>query len=270
MSALEIGVYRGMKDADYRAIPAVSQSTLKAFAACPRKFKLAPKREATPNMIYGSYLDALWLTGDVSAFGVTPEGLDGRTSAGKAWKAENGHKVIVTQEQHVRAANAILRLNSIPEITDSRQACDVQVAVVAEIDGVMCKGLIDLCPKDGARGGLADLKTAASADPKEWPRYVFNMRLHWQAAMYLDLWNRATGEDLQDFFHIVSEQEDPHEPCMMSLSHEFIGLGREQYRATLRRYAECQEKDEWPGYESQAVIAPEKWMLSKAFNESIP
>lgn len=259
-----IGIYRGMKDADYRAIPAVSQSTLKAFADCPRKFKLAPKREATPAMIYGSYVDALWLTGDTSEFAAQPADLDGRTAAGKAWKASNADKRIITSDAHERATNAVKRLHDCPEISEARQACDVQVAVVAEIEGVLCKGLIDLAPKDGLRGGLADLKTAASGDPSEWSRYVFNMRLHWQAAMYLDLWNRAAGESLEDFFHIVSEQEPPHEPSMMALSHEFVALGRDEYRRALRLYAECQAKDEWPGYTTNAVIAPEPWMLKRA------
>lgn len=253
-----------MPDAEYRAIPAVSQSTLKAFADCPRKFKLAEKREATPNMIYGALVDALWLTGDTSRFAFMPEGLDGRTKEGKAWKAASEGKDVVPWDTLQRANAAIARLSNTPEIAEARQGCDAQVAAVAEIEGVLCKGLIDLCPKDGCRGGLADLKTAASGDPAEWARYVFNMRLHWQAALYLDLWNRATGEDLQDFFHIVSEQEPPHEPSMMALSHEFVALGRDEYRRALRLYAECQAKDEWPGYATNAVIAPEPWMLKRA------
>jgi hypothetical protein len=253
-----------MPDAEYRAIPAVSQSTLKAFADCPRKFKLAPKREATPNMIYGALVDALWLSGDMSRFALMPGGLDGRTNAGKAWKAANADKDVVSFDMHAMAAEAVRRLDSTPEITEARAACDAQVAVVAEIEGVMCKGLIDLCPKDGLRNGLADIKTAASADPSNWSRYVFTMRLHWQAALYLDLWNRASGEDLQEFFHIVSEQEPPHEPAMLALHHDFITLGRDEYRRALRRYNDCQTKDEWPGYEPMAVIAPEKWMLRAA------
>jgi hypothetical protein len=255
------GIYRGLPDAEYRAIPAVSQSTLKAFMKCPRKWKLSPKREATPNMIWGSYLDAMWLSGDLSPFAVMPDGLDGRTNAGKAWKAENTSKTIVTQDQHERATNAIERLNSIPEIKEAREACDVQVAVVAEIDGIAVKGLIDLCPRDGIRSGLADLKTAPSADPAEWGRYVFTNGLAIQAALYLDLWNRATGEDIGDFFHVIVEQEAPHEPAMIALSRDFIDLGRSQYRAALQRYRECEESGEWPGYPTGEVVDIEPWML---------
>lgn len=258
------GIYRGMPDAEYRAIPAVSQSTLKAFADCPRKFKLSEKKEPTPNMIYGSYVDALWLAQDTSDFAVPPADYDGRTKAGKEWKAANSDKRILSLDQIARANAAIKRLDETPEIAEAREACDVQVAVVAEMEGVLCKGLIDLAPKDGVRSGLADLKTAPSGDPAEWAKYVYNMRLHWQAALYLDLWNRATGEDLQDFFHIISEQEPPHEPSMLALDHKFIALGREEYRAALRRYAECQEKNEWPGYTLNAVVAPEPWMLKRA------
>lgn len=254
------GIYRGLPDSVYRAIPAVSQSTLKRFADCPRRFKLAPPIESTPNMRYGSYVDALWLSGDLSAFAVQPEGIDFRTNVGKAWKAENVGKTIITYEQYTFAAAAVARLISVPEIREAREACDVQVAVVAEIDGILCKALIDLCPQDGMRGALGDLKTAPSADPNDWPRYAYDMRLHWQAAMYLDVWNRATGEDLESFFHFVSEQAPPHEPAMLALSTKFIDLGRDQYRRALRQYDDCQKTDVWPGYPVNAVIEPEPWM----------
>lgn len=252
-------VVRGMKDEDYRAREGVSQSTLKAFMECPQKFRLSPKKESTPAMRYGSYVDAMWLSRDVSRFAVQPPDIDFRTKDGKAWKAENADKTIITCEQHACASRAIERLNATPQIREARESCDVQVAVFAEIEGVQCKGLIDLCPKDGVRGALADLKTAPSADPKEWGRYAYNNGLAIQAAMYLDLWNLAAGEDLQEFWHIVSEQEPPHEPCMMALSTEFIQLGRAQYRSAIRRYAECVEKDEWPGYEMCLTIEPPKW-----------
>lgn len=264
MIPTEPGIYRGLPDADYRAIKAVSQSTLKAFADCPRKFRLSEKREPTPAMIYGSLLDAMWLTGDTSAFALMPEDMDARTKAGKEWKAANAAKSIVTPDMQARAKAAMDRLNGVPEIRAAREACDVQVAVVAEMEGVLCKGLIDLCPKDGIRSGLADLKTAQSADPSDWSRYVYNGRLHWQAALYLDLWNRAIGEDLQDFFHVISEQDAPHEPNMIALSRDFVALGRDEYRAALRRYAHCAEKDEWPGYELNAVVDVEPWMRRRS------
>lgn len=272
------GVYRGLPDATYRAIPAVSQSTLKEFADCPQKWKLSPAREATPNMLYGSLVDSLWLTGDVSRFAVQPATYTGqdrkKQPVEKKWNnsatfcaewcelQEAYGKEIVSAETFTMAQEAVRRLNAVQEIREIRDGCDVQVAVVAEIDGVLCKGLLDLCPKEGMeRMGLADLKTAQSGNPAEWARYVFNNRLHWQAAMYLDLWHLATGEALQEFFHIVSEQSPPHEPSLMALAHEFIELGRGQYRQALARYRECKQRDEWPGYEMGRVISPSKWMF---------
>lgn len=273
------GVYRGMPDDEYRAIPAVSQSTLKRFYDCPQKFKLSPPIEPTANMIYGSLVDALWLTGDVSKFAVQPatyEGLDRKKMpVQKKWSnnadfckdwcelQEAQGKEVVSAETFAMAQAAVARLNATTEIREVRDNCDVQVAVVAEIEGIMCKGLIDLCPRDGMRMGLGDLKTAQSANPAGWSRYCFNMRLHWQAAMYLDLWNLATGEGLEHFFHFVSEQAPPHEPCMMALSPEFIAMGRDEYRRALRRYQECVTSGVWPGYPSGAVIGVEKWMLNR-------
>lgn len=271
------GIYRNLPDAVYRAIPAVSQSTLKRFADCPQKFKLAPPIDVTANMIYGSLLDALWLTGDMEPFAVQPATYPGvdrkKQPCEKKWNNSADHcslwceqqeaagKTIVTAEMWHRAMDAKARLNGIPEIREAREACDIQVAVVAEIEGILCKALIDLCPRDGVRRALGDLKTAPSADPQDWPRYAYKMRLHWQAAMYLDVWNAASGETLEAFFHFVSEQEAPHEPATLALSDTFIGLGRDQYRRALRHYDECRKTDTWPGYPVNAVVYPEKWML---------
>ena len=86
---------------------------------------------------------------------------------------------------------------------------------------------------------------------------------HAKPALYLDLWNKESGEKLEWFYHFVSEQDAPHEPCFMPLSQEFITIGRIKYQRALRLWAECQEKQEFPGYPMNVVTQPEKWMLKE-------
>jgi hypothetical protein len=295
------GIYRGLPDSVYRRIPAVSQSLLRAFidAGCPRKFKRMPRKPVTDAMRYGLLLDAKWLTGDLSRFAIQPETYDvtglkcpqcgsiteskqcrkcrcdrvettvpaewsNNAAKCREWRAEREAegKEVITKDMVEQAEAAIARLNEDQEIREARENCDVQVAAIAEIDGVLCKALIDLLPKDGVRKALADLKAALTADPDEWPSYVFNGKLHVQSAFYLDVWNRASGEDLQEFWHFISETSEPYEPSIQPMSQEFIALGRDEYRRALRRYDECRTKGEWPGYESRATM-PKKWMLRK-------
>lgn len=281
----------------YRAIPAVSQSTLKQFSECPQKWKLAPKKEPTAAMKWGSLVDSMWLTGDLSRYAMQPsvyikKGMrcpicrtvtdskkcakckvdrveedvetewNNNSATCSEWVAEQQAigKEVIPRDAWVKAQSACDRLNGVPEIKLKRSRCDTQVAVVSMMDGILVKGLIDMVPKKEFRMGLGDLKTAGSADPKGWPRYVFDMKLHWQAALYLDLWNKESGENLEWFYHFVVEQEAPHEPCFMPLSQDFIALGRRDYQRALRLWGECEEKGEFPGYALGAVVECEDWM----------
>lgn len=292
------GIYYGLPDEVYRAIPCVSQSTLRDFMDCPRKWKLSPPKEVTPNMLWGSLVDAIWLSGNVSRYAIEPsvylsKGMQcpqcksvtdsqkcakckcprvevevqkdwsNNSDTCRQWAEEQRAigKEIVSSEAWVRAHAAVARLNSVEEIALQRSRCHVQVAVIGEIDDVMVKGLIDMVPFDQFRNALGDLKTAPSADPRDWPKYVFNNRLHIQAWIYLTLWNQQKGETLHNWYHFVVEQEAPHEPCYQPLSQEFLRLGERDTRDALALWKQCQEEKEFPGYPMNVVCEPENWML---------
>lgn len=292
------GIYPHLPDAVYRKIPAVSQSLLKDFAPCPRKWKLAPPKKVTDAMRYGSLVDALWLSGDVSRYALQPTvylstGMEcpvcksvtdskkcakcrvervevqvetpwsNNSTTCRDWHAERERegKEVVSREAWQMAHNACKRLNEVPEIRIHRERCDTQVAVVSTIDGILVKGLIDMLPHEKWRTTLGDLKCPPSADPEDWPKYVYNNRLHWQAYLYLTIWNQESGENVQWFEHFVSEQDPPHEPCYMPLSQDFIALGRRDVGRAIRQWAECQERAEYPGYEMNVETQPADWML---------
>ncbi len=64
----------------------------------------------------------------------------------------------------------------------------VEVAAFGKIGNTLIKGMIDILPKFGEK--LADLKVTASiGDEKDMQKLVWNMGYHWQAALYLDLYN---------------------------------------------------------------------------------
>ena len=58
----EIGVFEGMPDKEYRAIPALSQSTLKDFFGAPGKWIKSPPRAETSSMKWGNLVDTRVLT----------------------------------------------------------------------------------------------------------------------------------------------------------------------------------------------------------------
>lgn len=294
----EPGIYYGLDDSVYRAIPFVSQSTLRDFVSCPRKWKLSPPKEVTPAMVFGSLTDSIWLSGDVTGYAVEPsvylsEGMQCpecksvtdaakcakckclrvRVEVEKPWSNNSEHcrewrmeqeaigKRIVPREMWQRATAAATRLNEVEEIRLQRSRCDVQVAVISEVDNVKVKGLLDMVPRDEFRNGLADLKCVQSANPRDWPKYVYKMKLHIQAWLYLTLWNQEKGENLTNFYHFCVEAEPPHEPCFMPLSQEFLRLGERDTREALALWKQCQETATFPGYPMNVVCEPENWMI---------
>ena len=134
---------------------------------------------------------------------------------------------------------------------------------------VPIKCLIDILPVDGLEKSICDLKTANSAHPAVWKSVVFKFKHRAQAAMYLDAYVAATGEDRCEFRHIVQESFAPWEVAMHLLSEDFLTLGRETYIAALQRYCQCLATNKWPGYESHDrqmidgwnLIQPEPWMI---------
>ncbi len=294
------GIYFNLADPVYRAIKAVSQTTLKKFWDCPRRWTLEPEFVPTAAMKFGLLIDNMWLSRDTSRYVVQPATYEtkgmrcpicgsitdsqkcakckvdrqqvnvqnawsGNSNTCREWVAaqEAEGKEVVSGETWKMAEHACARLNSEPEIKLQRDRCDVQVAVLSIIEGVPVKTLIDMVPKQEFRKALGDLKVATTADPKEWAAYVYNNRLHWQAALILDLWNKESGESLEWFYHFVVESAEPHEPCMTPLSQDFIALGRRDYQRALRLWGECQEKQEFPGYPMNVPCEPKHWMTKE-------
>jgi len=96
---------------------------------------------------------------------------------------------------------------------------------------------------------LADFKTCSSAHPRSWQKHVHDYDLHTQAGLYLDLYNAATGEQRDEFRHILQESFKPWQVAKRILSVEFISLGREKYKRILKRYAACLKSGHWPDYD---------------------
>jgi hypothetical protein len=136
--------------------------------------------------------------------------------------------------------------------------------------GVPVKSLLDLVPTDGTF--LADLKSTNCAHPRAWKKSVFTYNYHVQASRHLDLWNAATGDQRNDFRHILQENVHPFEVAKRFLSSEFIALGRQRYIGALKRYAKALQTGVWETYDTPdssndmvidgwLMTAPEAWMI---------
>ncbi len=90
---------------------------------------------------------------------------------------------------------------------------------------------------------------------------MFNDGLNYQAALYLDAYNAASGLKYRNFSHVISENEPPYEPTWRMLAVEFLQIGRDHYQSDLKRYCYALKHGTFRGYDT-AIVEPEAWMLN--------
>jgi exodeoxyribonuclease VIII len=115
--------------------------------------------------------------------------------------------------------------------------------------GVLVRARADFM-SDG--GWIVDLKKTQDASPAGCRKAIENYGYWQQDPFYLDVFALAGGELPRGFVFIFVEEEFPHAVNVVYLTEEDRQRGRRIYRNNLRLYAQCLERNEWPGYGKQA------------------
>lgn len=270
----------------------MSRGELMAFAENPRKWLAGFEKPDTKSTAWGTLIDTLLLSPDrmselIALCPATYQDEEGNSKPWnfnakvcKAWKKEQGDKLIVKTTEYAAARDAVKALEKHKECIYLVANSKTQVFVCAEYADdatglvIPVRALLDLVPNrktvDYGKA-LVDLKTGQSAEYREFEKSVFRNDYDAQAALHRDLYVEATGEDRTDWLFILQENEPPYEvadPIPM-LSSDYVNIGREKYRQALARYCQCLATKNWPGYSvgfrdrigSTVVLDPEPWML---------
>jgi hypothetical protein len=280
----------------------MSRTDLVEFDFCPARWKNGYRDEGSSFTEWGQLMDCLVLTPDefTSRVAVCPSKYMGSKGEEKPWTFQSPScrkwreifeamgKQVVTSEKAEQAdkATEILREdedilfmleNSLHQVFVTAEYRDAETGIVVPV-----KALIDIVPtpqrlgidyatNSAFRDSLADFKTCSNAHPRSWAKHVFDYDLHTQAALYLDLYNAATGEQRDEFRHILQESFKPWQIGKRILSNEFVSLGRSKYQRILKSYCQCLKSNNWPGYDEPGshdvvidgwkVTEPIDWML---------
>ena len=131
-----------------------------------------------------------------------------------------------------------------------------------EITGVPCKCRVDYLPADGSY--LADLKSAASANPREWIKSAARLGYFARAAWYIDGIGQAMGKAPGDYFFINVEKELPYLVSVCAFDIKAIEFGRMINRRALQLFEQCMRTQDWHGYREPGAIR------DRAFRVSLP
>jgi hypothetical protein len=226
----------------------VSKSLLWDFNESPYKWRHSSGKEATKAMDLGTLIHSAILEPNIpldQVSAVSPFA-DFRTKAAQEWKADQREmgKMIATEED-IRTASGCEQIFSEDYAQRFGVGYKSEVAVFATIGATQIKGMIDLVP-DGL-DLLVDLKTTARIGGlREITNTIISRGYHWQAALYLDLWNAATGENRHRFVICFIEVSEPYETAWVEVSPELIEGGRAGYMNALAKWQSCVAIDAWP------------------------
>lgn len=277
-------------EAHQRGAPefSVRSHVLNEFRRNAHRWVMGYESPESAAKLYGNVLDCLALCPETwpERFCTTPATYvnkdgkeckwrnDGRIKEVAVWLEEHEGLTAVDSGTNASVHAALARLKADRDVWDFLRSGDAQVYVSALYQdretglSVPVKGLIDIAPDKEHpiySGCLGDLKTTRNAEPRLWARDTYKYGYHVQAALYMDLWNAATGEDRTEFRHVVQENYPPYELRFPFLGQRFIELGRATYQMLLAAYCKCVKTCFWPSYDVPGVLPitePEEWMLS--------
>lgn len=279
---------------------AISPSSLREFAKCPRRWVDGYESPESEAKKYGSLLDCRLTTPDEfeERYAVRPDTYiaevkkervekpwNGNATFCSEWKQQqldNG-KEIVTSYEMKNCDDAISRLKSDEIIAAWLDACDMQVLVAGEwhdektglVIPVRC--LIDFRPRLETEFAkcLGDLKSTRNASIGAWNRWCFTAGYHIQGAFDTDLYVEATKEDRMTWCFIVQENFAPWQTAKRMLSVEHgLDLGRMEYKRMLELYCRCLKAGQWPDYDGHdesiqgwSLVTAEPWQESRLLFE---
>lgn len=177
-----------------------------------------------------------------------------RTKAAKEWVAarkEEGLTVLKPVEIemiHDMAGEIMGRLSDMRITFPPGRS---ELTAIGEIDGVICRAMIDHAPADPA-APLWDLKTTTDASMDAVQRTIMTYGYDTQAAHYTETWKAATGED-REFRFVFVEKDAPHEVCVVQLGGDSMAMARKRTARAREMWAHCLRSGTWPGYPTGIV-----------------
>lgn len=233
----------------------IERSPLHFWAA-----KLDPKREKpeeTEALIIGRAIHTA--TQEYAQFNqefVVSPGFNRRKNDGKAeyadFVAKHAGKDILDQDQYnlvMKVREAILNHPLAKRLLMSGYVENTYYWTDPDT-GVKCKCRPDFLNKLGIG---VDIKSTEDASPDAFGRSATKYRYPVQGAFYTD-GLEANGIYLDSFVFIAVEKKPPYAVACYELPSRGYDIGRQQYKANLRTYAECKASNEWPGYSD--IITP--------------
>jgi hypothetical protein len=269
------GVYPNISDVEYHGITDSLSSTgaRKLLPpSTPEKFKHWRDHPQPPSDAFdiGHVVHALVL-GKGAQFTVLNPSVHGLTRKGELTDAYASTSMWKDAVAAVRAAGQVPI-----HIDNHRAAVEMADAVHAQVPDAFTDGEPEVTvfatdPRTGVKlrarfdwlkpGEVVDLKTAASAEPRDFERAAGKFGYYVQEAFYRYVAQLA-GLTIERFRFVVVEKADPYPVTEHEYDDVALGVASGLVRQAIDTYAQCAARDEWPGYEPGVhLMSLPPWLL---------
>lgn len=264
------GMHRWVDEESYhadRGSLSVSGAKLLLPPSCPAKFREAMDTDRKPKKAWdfghvahhvvlgkGAEFKVLY----PAVHGLKADGtLSDKPTATTAWKnaaadARACGMVPIHADDHTKAqlmAKAVLEHPAAGPLFIDGHA-EVSLYHTDPETGVRLRGRVDWLESDG---DIDDYKTSTTANPAELVRKFWSLGYFMQAAWYIDLVIALGLADNPRFRFVVQEKEPPFVVTVVEYDDDALTEGQRLNREAIRLYADCRDRDEWPGYSDDTV-----------------
>jgi hypothetical protein len=118
--------------------------------------------------------------------------------------------------------------------------------------GVLCKVRPDIIHSNM----VIDLKTTSDGSYRAFQLSAFKYGYDIQMAMIHEAFKHGLNKEMKDFVFVAIEKESPHAIACYPVDESFIDEAILDFKALLRKYKECLNKNEWPSYEKRMLTRP--------------
>lgn len=251
-----------MTEKEYNQTDGIRRSDLWLIHDSPEKFRWAMDNpddgEPSPALVFGQAAHKMLLEpfGFFEEFALKPEGIDRRTTEGKAeWAKflkESEGKAVLSMDDYVTIRDMTARAAGNPmaaKLLNGRH--EVPFFWTDPDTGIGCKVKLDcLTYLDGMETPVVvDYKTTKSAMTRDFQRDVYQFGYHLQAAMYTEGVMRVLGLAERPLFAFIVQEKAPgYAINIITVPEDVMNYGIDTMRTLLGIYAECEKTGNWWGY----------------------
>jgi hypothetical protein len=248
-----------MPRADYDAIDALNISRLKEMKRSPQHYRhaLTHRKETAPlitgNACHVAVLEPERYELDFCVWDRVTDGGAMAPRRGQFWDAflkGCGGRTVLTPEQSRLAGNiaAAVRGNELaaPYLANGDPEVTLQWTLDEALGARPARGRVDWITIMDGKPIIVGLKTARDCRHFVFAKQAANLGYHLQWAYYFDGFKTVRGVEPR-MIEIVVEVAPPHAVAVYRIPTDIIEQGRDEYWECVKKLAECEALDVWPG-----------------------